>query len=42
MGIGNEILLTNKLKIILEGRILAPFLKGQSYAPISTSIKLGL
>ena len=42
MGIGTEILLTNKLKIILEGRILAPFLKGQSYAPISTSIKLGL
>ena len=25
MGIGTEILLTNKLKIILEGRILAPF-----------------
>jgi len=42
MGIGTEILLTNKLKIIIEGRILEPINKGLSYAPITTSIKLGL
>ena len=42
MGIGTEILLTNKLKIIIEGRILQPINKGLSYAPISTSIKLAL
>ena len=42
MGIGTEILLTNKLKIIIEGRILQPINKGLSYAPLSTSIKLAL
>ncbi len=42
MGIGTEILLTNKIKIVIEGRILEPINIGSSYAPISTSIKLEL
>ena len=42
MGIGTEILLTKKVKIVIEGRILEPINKGLSYAPISTSFKIEL